>query len=482
MKKRAKLRPAGTVIVLSLFVLSSVAFLSAVSWGSSDKLTESFTKPPSTSSPLYYQDSAGRPFYSATPKLDENGLAYMPIYKDKPTALPQTQEVADSSLQRSTANGEAKILYYRNPMGLPDTSPVPKKDSMGMDYIAVYADEAGDDSGAVRVSPAKIQTLGVQTEAVMRRPITKTTRAVGRVVVDEARVVTIDPRFDGWITKLFANTTGVSVKRGEPLFSFYSPEVALTEKEYQIAVNAGDVSSTGTNYMKRASLQKLKYMAVPEEEISRLKHSGIAQEEIIYRSPTNGVVLEKNALEGMKFGAGSSLFQIADLSAMWVLADIFEQDIETIHIGDSAKITMEAFPGRIISGEVSFIYPTIESATRTTKIRIKVPNDDFLLKDQMYATVEVTSPRPVRNALALPVSAILDNGKEQVVLVDIGDGKFEPRNVKIGMRNAAYAEVLNGVKEGEKVVVSANFLIDSESNLRAALKNFTAPDQKSNQP
>jgi Cu(I)/Ag(I) efflux system membrane fusion protein len=482
MKIRANSRLAGAVLVLSLFVLSGVVFLPTVSWGGAGPQKETLADAPSGASPLYYQDRSGRPFYSATPKLGEDGQAYVPIYEDEATAPPQKQATNRPPLQAVPAKGEREILYYRNPMGLPDTSPVPKKDSMGMDYIAVYADEAGDDSGAVRVSPIKIQTLGVRTETVAMRPIAKTTRAVGRVVVDEAKVVTIDPRFDGWITKLFANTTGASVKRGEPLFAVYSPEVALTEAEYLIGLSADGAASTRSSNMKNVSLQKLKYMAVPDEEISRLRRTGIARQEIIYRSPASGIVLEKNALEGMKFGAGSSLFQIADLSSMWILVDVFEHDIAAIHIGDLAKATIDAYPGRVISGKVSFIYPTMESATRTTKIRIEVPNDDLLLKDEMYATVDVTSSQADRNALVLPVSAILDNGKEQVVLVDRGEGRFEPRNVKIGMRSGAYAEVIKGVDEGEAVVVSANFLIDSESNLRAALKNFSAPNQKDSQP
>ncbi len=223
-------------------------------------------------------------------------------------------------------------------------------------------------------------------------------------------------------------------------------------------------------------------MGIPDEEISRLRRTGVANQEIIYRSPTNGTVLEKNALEGMRFNAGSSLFRIADLSSVWVLADVFEQDISAIRIGDPVRITIDAFDERAILGEVSFIYPTVESATRTTKIRVSVPNADFLLRDQMYATVEVTSSESGRDVLSLPISAILDNGKEQVVLVDRGEGKFEPHSVEIGMRNGAYAEVLRGVERGDKVVVSANFLIDSESNLRAALKSFVAPDQEGNQP
>lgn len=473
---------AGVAIVAGLFVLSGAAFFSADSWTRSNELGEPLADHTPTLSPLYYQDGSGKPFYSATPKSDDNGRAYVPVYDDKHAS--QSKKLASDSpaTQKASTSGENKILYYRNPMGLPDTSPTPKKDSMGMDYIAVYADEAGDDNGAVRVSSAKIQTLGVRTELVEMRPMDRLTRVVGRVVVDEARVVTIEPRFEGWITKLFANTTGVSVKRGEPLFAVYSPEVALTEQEYLIAAGASGVSSTASGEMKSATLRKLKYMSIPDEEISRLRRTGVANQEFIYRSPESGVVLEKNALEGMRFNAGSSLFRIADLSSVWVLADVFEQDIASIHIGDPVKITIDAVEDQMISGEITFIYPTVESSTRTTKIRISVPNTGLLLRDQMYATVEVTSSQTGREVLSLPTSAILDNGKEQVVLVDKGEGKFEPRHVEIGTRNGTYAEVLRGVERGDKVVVSANFLIDSESNLRAALKNFTAPDQEGNQP
>ncbi len=245
MTRNVMLELAGIAIVSGLFVLSGAIFLSAETWGSSHDLSE----------PLYYQDGSGKPSYSATPKADENGQAYVPIYEDKPLAQPEGSASGSSAPKTNSISSEGKILYYRNPMGLPDTSPTPKKDSMGMDYIAVYADEAGDDSGAVRMSPAKIQTLGVRTELVEMRPVDRSTRVVGRVVVDEARVMTIDPRFEGWITKLFANTTGVSVKRGEPLFAVYSPEVALTEEEYLIAASAGGAYAIGSGDMKRNAAQ-----------------------------------------------------------------------------------------------------------------------------------------------------------------------------------------------------------------------------------
>jgi Cu(I)/Ag(I) efflux system membrane fusion protein len=429
--------------------------------------------------PLYYQDPSGKPEYSPAPKKDAEGRDYVPVY-DEPGAATSTPTSAAPS-------GERKILYYRNPMGLPDTSPVPKKDSMGMDYIPVYADEgSGAVPGTVKISPERIQMLGVRTEAASLRPMARTVRAVGTVAADERRIGVVNPKFEGWIEKLLVNTTGQAVRRGEALLEVYSPDLVLAQREYLVAraaaadmAQADDMTRDNAKAIATAALSRLKNWDISADQLARLRRTGAATRTLILSAPIGGIVMEKPALQGLHFGAGDMLYRIVDLSTVWLLADVFEQDLAQIGPGQSAKITVQAYPGRVFEGRVAFIYPTVNAQTRTAKVRIEVPNPDILLKTDMYATVEIAAPADSATVLAVPDSAVLDTGTRQTVLVDRGDGRFEPRAVKLGARADGNVAVLEGLREGEKVVTGANFLIDAESNLRAALQAFTAPEGKS---
>lgn len=359
-----------------------------------------------------------------------------------------------------------KILYYRNPMGLPDTSPVPKKDPMGMDYAPVYE---GEDtaSGVVTLSPDKIQKLGVRTDVAMRRTISRTVQAVGTVQLDERRLFVVAPKFEAWIENLLVDTTGAPVRQGQALMEVYSPELVLAQQEYLVARRSG-----GSNDLAEASLQRLRNLDVPEEEIDRLRKTGKASRTLTYRAPAGGVVLEKAAVKGMRFMPGETLYRIADLSNVWLIADIFEQDLNFVKQGQQADVTVNSLPGKVFTGKVSFVYPTLTAESRTGKVRIELSNADGLLKPNLYATVHISADAGAMAELVVPESALLDNGKRQAVLVEIGEGRYEPREVKAGARNDGYIQINAGLKEGERVVVRANFLIDSESNLRAALGAF----------
>src|SRR6516162_10257014 len=254
--------------------------------------------------------------------------------------------------------GERKILYYRNPMGLPDTSPVPKKDSMGMDYIPVYANEgSGAVPGTVAISPERIQMLGVRTEAVTRRSMARTVRAVGTVAADERRIGVVNPKFEGWIEKLLVNTTGETVRRGEPLLEVYSPDLVLAQREYLVArsaatdmAHADAMARDNTKAIADAALARLKNWDISADQLARLQRSGTAMRTLTLRAPIGGIVMDKPALEGMHFGAGDLLFRIADLSSVWLLADVYEQDLAEIRLGDAATITVQAYPGRAFEG------------------------------------------------------------------------------------------------------------------------------------
>ncbi len=374
---------------------------------------------------------------------------------------------------RIESKAERKPLYYRNPMGLPDTSPVPKKDAMGMDYVAVYEGEAGS-SGVIDLSSDKVQILGVKSEAAALREIDRTLRAVGRIEIDEARVYTIAPKFEGWVERLYVNTTGQSVARGQALFEVYSPELVSAQREHEVAVQGmkafGNADAEAGDSMRRlvdASAARLRNWDMAGTEFGRASGGRT----LTYRAAASGIVLEKSAVQGVRFMPGDMLYRIADLSSVWVMADIAEQDIAAIKTGDAVQVRLDAYRGQTFAGKVDFVYPTLNSATRTVQVRVVIANPQGLLKPAMFASVEFDYGKrtPV---LSVPTSAVIDSGIRQVILVRLSEGRFEPRVVRLGQRGASYVEVLEGVAAGEQVVTSANFLIDAESNLRAALSGL----------
>jgi Cu(I)/Ag(I) efflux system membrane fusion protein len=373
-------------------------------------------------------------------------------------------------IQDTVRSGERKPLYYRNPMGLPDTSPVPKKDSMGMDYVPVYEGEA--ESGTqLSISIDKVQKLGVKSEAATLRELDRSLRATGRIEIDERRLYTIAPRFEGWVERLYVNTTGQAVTKGQALFDVYSPELVSAQREYALALqglaalkDADDDAKQSMQQLADASAERLKNWDMADAQAD----AGGTQPRITFRAPANGIVLEKKAVQGMRFMPGEMLYQIADLSSVWVIAEVAEQDAGQIRLGSRAQVGVDAWPERVFDGRVDFIYPTLNSATRTVQVRIEIANPKALLKPAMFANARIASGKPGK-VLVVPASAVIDSGTRQVVLVRLAEGRFEPRAVSLGSRSDEYVEVLSGVAEGEQVVTSANFLLDSESNLKAAL-------------
>jgi Cu(I)/Ag(I) efflux system membrane fusion protein len=372
-----------------------------------------------------------------------------------------------------------KLLYYRNPMGLPDTSPTPKKDSMGMDYIPVYEGEDAGSGNEVKINPAKVQKLGVRVEMASLRDLSRQVRAVGRVEVDERRIYAVAPKFEGWIERLHVNTTGQPVSKGQALFEVYSPELVSAQREYQIAVrgieklkDAGPEVLASMRQLADASLVRLANWDISAEQIKALAKTGNdggeSRRSLTYRSPVAGVILEKKAVQGMRFMPGETLYQIADVASVWVVVDVFERDIAAIQIGQKIVVGIDAYPDKSFEGRVGYIYPTLNPQTRTVPVRIELPNPAGLLRPAMFASA-LLKVGAGGTALAIPLSAVIDSGTQQRVLVQKEEGRFEPREVKLGVRGDDYVEVKEGVKEGERVVVAANFLIDSESNLKAAL-------------
>lgn len=372
---------------------------------------------------------------------------------------------------------ERKILYYRNPMGLADTSPVPKKDAMGMDYLPVYADaDPGPTPGTVVLPPEKVQRLGVRTEVAMREALSATVRASATVAVDETRVFAVAPRFEGWIDILHANQTGMTIRRGEALMTVYSPALEAAQQEFRVAdeaarrLAASDPASADTmRRLRDAARARLRNWEVSGAGVAT---AGSAPRRVL-SAPADAVVVEKLVVQGERFEPGQTILRLADLSTVWVVAQVPTSASADIGIGDRASFETPSLPGRRFEGEVGFIQPVVDGGSRTLGVRIALPNPDGSLRPGLFGDIELTG-RAAEPAVVVPRSAVIDSGTRQVVLVQTAPGRFTPREVRLGTRAGDRVAVLSGVQAGERVVVSANFLIDAESNLRAALGGMDA--------
>jgi multidrug efflux pump subunit AcrA (membrane-fusion protein) len=337
--------------------------------------------------------------------------------------------------------------------------------------------------GDVMLDLRRQQLIGVRTAPARRVSVSPEIRAVGIVRYDETRQAEINTRVDGWIRDLQADYTGKPIRRGEPLFTFYSPELVATQNEYVLALHgrsqsAGAIAPEVREYwdrLLRAARERLLRLDFPLEDIQTLEEGGRPTETITFRSPVAGVIVEKTAVQGMRVMAGQTLFRVADTSTVWVEADVYERELSLVRIGQSASVSLDAYPAEKIIGRVTYIYPTVDEKTRTGKVRFALANRDGRLKPGMYATVELAGA--AIEVLAVPADALLDTGKEQLVFVAQGDGYFEPRPVTAGSRTGDEVEILEGLKEGEQVATGATFFLDSESQLRAAVQGYQPPVQ-----
>jgi multidrug efflux pump subunit AcrA (membrane-fusion protein) len=393
--------------------------------------------------------------------------------------------------------GERKILFYRNPMNPNVTSQTPAKDEMGMDFVPVYEDEAkGSGESAnlpegyatVLVGMERMQLAGIQSAVAMREAISHPVRAVGVVVPDETRVRRVQAKIEGWIEKLHTNFTGQMVTKGQPLLEIYSPDLVATQREYLLA-RAGVDRMKGSPYkdaremsseLALAARTRLKLFDVPESFIEELERTGKVRRTVTLNAPVSGYVTGKEIFEGTRVMPGMDLLTVTDLSRVWIDADLYEYEAQSVRVGQTALLDTVADPGTKRKGRVAFIYPTFSPETRTLKVRFEFPNPGLRLKPQMYANVSLDLHSVT--GVVIPDSALIETGVRQIAFVDRGDGSFEPREVKVGVRGDGKAQILSGVKAGEKVAVRANFLLDSESKLRSALTKMTgggsAPPQR----
>ncbi len=406
--------------------------------------------------------------------------------------------VSKSAPRTGPSKKEKKILYYRAPMNPSVTSPAPKKDEMGMDYAPVYEEDAAgsvEAPGVVTISPEKIQKIGVKSEKVTRRPLKSVIRTVGRVEPVESRVYIINSKVSGWVEKLYVSQTDQIVQKGEKLLELYSPDLVSAQEEYLLALKGFEQVKAspypevrrGAEALLDAAAQKLKYWDIFDDQINRLRETGAITRTMTIRAPESGSVTEKMVVEGQKIEAGEPLFKTIDHSVVWVYGEIYEYEMPYVKVGETATLSPSYSPTEVYHGKIEHIYGHMGSiryvpesgavmsssaeATRTEKVRFELPNKDHRLKLGMYLNVEL-SVKVAENALAVPDSAVINTGARTVVVVDKGDGRFEPRSVKLGGQADGYYQIISGIKAGEMVVTSGNFLIDSEASFSAAMNGM----------
>jgi multidrug efflux pump subunit AcrA (membrane-fusion protein) len=330
----------------------------------------------------------------------------------------------------------------------------------------------------VWISPERQQIIGIKTDEVTTRRLVRDIRTVGIVEADETKIARVSVKFSGWVKEVFANYVGKYVKRGEPLFTIYSPELVSTQEEYLLALKAHDsfgkssfpeISSSARSLLE-ATRRRLLLWDIPEREIKKVENTGKPLKYLTLYSPISGYVTKREAFPEKMIMPNEVIFEIVDLSTVWVLADIYEYELPLIKEGQEATLTLSYYPGEVFHGKVTYIYPTLETKTRTAKVRFEFKNEDNKLKPGMYANVELKIP--LGEKLAISEDSVIDTGERKIVFVAMEDGTFEPREVKVGQKAGQYYEILKGLKEGETVVRSANFLVDSESRLRAAIEAF----------
>jgi membrane fusion protein, copper/silver efflux system len=381
-----------------------------------------------------------------------------------------------------------RILYYRSPMDPAVHSDKPAKDSMGMDFVPVYDDEAGRPSGpavpgraVVSLTPERRSLLGVRSEEVRQMRIEKSLRTVGRVAPDERRMAHVHTKFEGYVERLYVDFTGMFVRKGDPLLSIYSPELVATQQEYLLALRAQkqlggsqipSVAQGGASLLE-AARERLRLWDIREEDIATLERTGTVRRTLDLYAEVTGYVVVKNVVRGMRVMPADTLFELADLSRVWVLADVYDSDLPTVRLGMQAEVTLPSQPGTVWRGSVANVAPTVDEKTRTVKVRIDVDNAGGALKPDMYTDVQLRTDMGV--GLVVPDSAIVDTGDRKLVFLDRPDGAIEPREVEVGVRIPEGYQVVRGLAKGDRVVTAANFLLDSESSLKSALAAFAAP-------
>ncbi len=486
-------RLVGALAII-LLLTTGVAYVSGIFGPKHEHadLTETGTKYTCGMHPSIISDKPGNcPICGmALTKIEANPPAPPPSVQNQPSATKdELDDLFDEPNDaKSTPSKERTIIFYRNPMDPSITSPSPAKDEMGMDYVPVYSDEIGisasgsasvEGLATIRVGEEALRLSGVQTAVARRSKVERTVRTVGIVVADETSVRHVHTKVAGWIETLSTNFTGQTVKLGQPLLSIYSPELLASQEEFLAARQAGaklaessspEIKAMGQKLLESAR-RRLELFDVPQSFIAELEKTGTVQRAVTLNAPVSGFVTIKGIFEGQQVEPGLELFTITDLSHVWIEADLYEYEAGAVEVGQEATLTLSYEAGKEFKGKVAYVSPYLSSESRTLKVRFDFPNPELKLKPQMYA--DVTLALAQAEGVTILDSAVIDTGVRQIVFVETAPGTFEPRAVKIGVRGADQVQIVAGIKEGEKVVVKANFLLDSESRLRAALQKMT---------
>jgi Cu(I)/Ag(I) efflux system membrane fusion protein/cobalt-zinc-cadmium efflux system membrane fusion protein len=464
--------------------------------------------PPAAARPLCYVSPADPNYIRFEPGKDEAGRELVPVYPVAPGAAPSPRTV---QLWRSPMDptyitdkpgkdpmghelvpvfGEAaapvpsgpprerKVKYWVSPMDPGYVSDKPGKAPCGMDLVPVYEEEAGSArEGVITVDPGVIQSMGVRTAPAELKPLTRRIRAVGRVTFNERRLYQVTTKIGGWVERLYVNAAGDPVRRGQPLVSLYSPELVSAQRELLLARdNLGALDQSDFPELKdsarrlyEAARERLRNWDIPAGEVEELLHTGRVKRELLLKAPVTGVVVKRLVTQGQMVQPGMPLLEVADLSTVWVEAEVYEYELPWVKVGQHAHITLSYLPGETFHGQVDYLYPFLQGETRTARVRLVVPNPKLRLKPDMFAQVDLVAPAAAATVV-VPSEAILDTGERQHVFVALGQGRFEPRPVKLGVRgDEGLVEVREGLRPGEEVVTSAQFLLDSESRFREAI-------------
>jgi len=422
---------------------------------------------------LFYRNAMNPTVTSPVPAKDNMGMDYVAVYADEDQPK------------------EKKVLFYRNPMNPNVTSPIPAKDNMGMDYIPVYADNGGDSTapaGTVKINPTVVQNIGVRTIKAKLETLSRTIRTVGRVTYDEERVARLHPKYDGWVEKMMIDKTGEHVHKGTRLMSIYSPQLVATQEEYLLALSNVEMLKNspfedvrkGAESLLQSAEERLIFLDVPKHQIEQLKRERKVMKGLHIHSPFEGIVMNIGARDGQRITPSTELYMIADLSRVWVIVDLYEDDLPWVREGDTADMTVAGIPGRTFTGIVSYIYPYLEAKTRTVKMRLEFDNPKLALKPEMFANVTVRAGKQI-DAVIVPSEAIVRTGEQEQVFVQRAPGQYEPRKVIVGIDSEGQAQILEGLKAGEIVVTSSQFLIDSESKLKEATAKMMQATQAENE-
>ena len=412
---------------------------------------------------------------------------------DKPGSCPicgmklvPVNAPAQSSGPSGTVSGkkEHKVLYYRDAMNPSHTSDKPGKAPDGMDLVPVYEGEAGGEAGEVKIDPTTVQSMGVATETVTARDLKKEIRVSGTIDLNETAVSIVNTKIMGWVEKLYIDYTGQAVRKGQPLLTIYSPDLVSAQEEYLQAINylkslpegTSSDARKGAEQLVESGKRRLQNWDIPDKSIAALEQRNAPEKAMTIYSPSDGVVLEKMVAAGQNVMPGMALYKVADLSVVWAIANVYQEDLPYVKVGTEAATEVPSIPGRTFTGKVQFVSPVLDASTKTAAVRIAIRNTpDRLLKPQMFANVTIQSPLS-KNVLSVSQQAVIHTGPRNIVIVSLSNGYFKPQEVKLGMSANGFVQVLNGLTAGQTIVTSSQFLIDSESNLKKAVSQMGGMD------